>query len=261
MLTYVAGWPTWLVLTVFVIIFLAVMFGARWALARFAGEERRPELAGLANSLNGPVGATLAFLVGFAVSITWTTMSSAQTSIEKLAAQAQQTALLGGSVLDSADTATLRVDLIAYLKAIADRDSLVLANGEVAEMPSFPALEQLQSDVHVMERASQNTPEAASVRTLQANVLQLAETQAELNAVARRGLPDVVLQLLVLTGCMSAATVGMLAVGVERPYLIVGWAVVIAMGLTVVIALYNPFEGTVSVTFDPISDAVRRISA
>jgi hypothetical protein len=188
-------------------------------------------------------------------------MSSAQTSIEKLAAQTQQTALLAGSVLDPADRATFNTDLATYLAAVADQDSVVLADEELTEMPSFVPLEKMQSDVRALVRRAQGTENAEPVRTLQSDVLQLAEIQAELNAVARRGLPDVVLQLLILTGCMSAATVGMLAVEVERPYLIAGWALVIAMGLTVVIALYNPFDGSVSVTFDPVSDALRRITS
>lgn len=235
------------------------MFGSRIALSRHSDAERREELSGLAGSLNGPVGATLAFLVGFAVSITWTTMSSAQSSVEKLAAQAQQTALLVGSTLAPADDERISADMVAYLQAVADRDSVVLAQEEVTEMPSFAALEKLQNDVYALERNAPYGADTASLRTLQTGVLQMAQFQAELNAVARRGLPPVVLQLLIVTGCLSAATVGMLAVNVRRPYLIVGWAVVIAMGLTVVIALYNPFEGSVAVTFDPLLDAAQRI--
>jgi hypothetical protein len=153
----------------------------------------------------------------------------------------------------------VNADLRAYLTAIAGQDSVVLATEEATEMPSFSALETLQDDVRDLDRAAQNTPESASVRTLQSQVLQLAEVQAELNAVARRQLPSVVLQLLVLSGCLSAATVGMLAVDVVRPYLIVGWAFVIAMGLTVVLGLYNPFDGSVAVTFQPMLDATSRI--
>ncbi len=254
------SWPTGLVLVLFSVIFLAVMFGARLLLARFSQGERRTELSGLAGSMNGPVGASLAFLVGFAVTITWTTMATAQTSVEKLAAQAQQTALLAESVLTPTETTKVAADLSTYLTAIADQDSAVLATGEVSEMPSFDALEALQNDVREMERTPRDATDASLVRTLHSDVVQLAETQSELNAVARRGLPSVVLQLLILTGCLSAATVGMLAVDVERPYLIVGWALVIAMGLTVVIALYNPFAGSVSITFDPLMDAASRVT-
>jgi hypothetical protein len=258
-LTDVTGWPSWVVLAVFALGSLTVMFGARFLLSRHSDADRREELSGLAGSLNGPVGATLAFLVGFAVSITWTTMSSAQSSVEKLAAQAQQTALLVGSTLAPVDDERISTDMVAYLQAIADRDSVVLAQEEVTEMPSFAALEKLQNDVHDLERNAADGADTTSLRTLQSGVLQMAQFQAELNAVARRGLPPVVLQLLIATGCLSAATVGLLAVNVRRPYLIVGWAVVIAMGLTVVIALYNPFEGSVAVTFDPLLDAAQRI--
>jgi hypothetical protein len=255
----ISSWPTWLVLVGFATLFLLIMFGSRLLLGRTTAGKRQEELSDLAGSLNGPVGATLAFLVGFAVSITWTTMSTAQTDVERLAAQAQQTALLAGSVLDPADSATVTSDVAAYLTAIADQDSAVLATEETTEMPSFPALEKLQSDVRDLVRSGGAGEDATVLRTVQNNVITMAGTQAELNAVARRGLPSIVLQLLVLTGCLSAATVGMLAVGVHRPYLIVGWAFVIAMGLTVVIAIYNPFAGSVSITFDPLLDAAQRI--
>lgn len=258
-ITDVPSWPTWMVLALFSVGALLVMFGARLILARSTDETRREELADLAKSMNGPVGATLAFLVGFAVTITWTTMSSAQSSIERLAAQAQQTALLAGSALEPAAANGFDADLRSYLVTITDKDSVVLAGGVQTEMPSFASLEALQSDIRKLELTTKDSTAAADVRTLQADVVQLAQTQAELNAVARRGLPSVVLQLLILTGCLSAATVGLLAVDVRRPYLIVGWALVIAMGLTVVIALYAPFGGSVAVTFDPLSDAAGRI--
>lgn len=259
-LSTVSGWPTWVVLVGFSVLFLLIMFGARRLLARATDEERRVEVSELAKSLNGPVGATLAFLVGFAVSITWGAMSSAQSSVERLAAQAQQTALLSGSVLDAQASATFDADLRDYLRAIAEKDSLILANEETTELPSFTPLVKLQDDVRGIVKAGSSTQNAAEVRTIQNNVITMAGTQAELNAVARRGLPPVVLQLLVLTGCLSAATVGMLAVGIRRPYLIVGWAFVIAMGLTVVIAIYNPFAGSVAITFDPLLDAAHRIN-
>ncbi len=254
-----SGWPTWVVLIVFSSLFLLIMFGARLLLARRTHGQRQEELSDLAGSLNGPVGATLAFLVGFAVSITWTTMSTAQTDVERLAAQAQQTALLAGGLADRSASATLSADLVAYLSTIAEKDSVVLASVETTEMPSFPALEKLQADVTTLVRSDTAGQDATTFRSVQADIVTMAGTQAELNAVARRGLPDIVLQLLLLTGCLSAATVGMLAVRVHRPYLIVGWAFVIAMGLTVVIAIYNPFGGSVSITFDPLLDAAARI--
>ena len=47
--------------------------------------------------------------------------------------------------------------------------------------------------------------------------------------------------------------------GARQGIAVWGWAVVIAMGLTVVMALYNPFDGSVSVTFDPLTDAAARV--
>lgn len=258
-LSAISTWPTWVVLLAFSVFFLVVMFGARLGLARVPDEERREEVADLAKSLNGPVGATLAFLVGFAVSITWGAMSTAQSAVERLAAQGQQTALVADGISDPTTRATVDTDLQAYLRAVADQDRVVLAEEEVTEMPSFSSLQTLAHTVRDLSRAAAGGPDAGALGTVQSNVSTMAGIQAELNAVARRALPPVVVQLLVVTGALSAATVGMLAVGVRRPYLIAGWALVIAMGLAVVVAIYNPFAGSVQITFDPLLDAAQRI--
>ncbi len=85
------------------------------------------------------------------------------------------------------------------------------------------------------------------------------QAQAELNAIARRDLPPVFIQLLILTGALSAATVGIVAARTKRPYLIAGWALVTAMGITVVLTLYDPFSGSVTVNFQPLLDAAERL--
>ncbi|MDQ1304599.1 MAG: hypothetical protein QG671_426, partial [Actinomycetota bacterium] len=43
------------------------------------------------------------------------------------------------------------------------------------------------------------------------------------------------------------------------PYLIAGWALVTAMGITVVLTLYDPFSGSVTVNFQPLLDAAERL--
>ena len=69
-----------------------------------------------------------------------------------------------------------------------------------------------------------------------------------------------VLWLLLFTATLSAAVMGIVATKVSRPYLILGWAIVAATGICVVLSLYNPFDGTVSVDFQPLADAAARIA-
>ena len=238
------------------------MFGARKLLARFSDAERREEVSELAGSLNGPVGATLAFLVGFAVSITWTTMSSAQSSVEKLGAQAQQTALLIGSTLDRPDDQRISDDLVAYLNTIAKRGQRrPLAGGGARDAVLRGTSRSCRATCTTSSRHAPAGTDAASLRTLQSQVLAARAVSRPSSTRWR-----VAACLRWCSSCSSSPDacppprVGMLAVKIRRPYLIVGWAVVIAMGLTVVMALYNPFDGSVAVTFDPLTDAAARIA-
>ena len=256
-LSQVASAPTWAILLICAVIFIGVMFLTRWLVQRFTAGARQKDLVGLASAMNGPTGATLAFLVGFAVSITWATISTAQSGVEKVASQAQEIAWLTDRIDDPVTAKKINRDLRLYLTTIANEDRLLLAGREFDEMPSFKYLDALEQDLRTAAKADVATnPEASK---LVGTGAEMALSQAELNAVARRDLPPVFIQLLVFTGLLSAATVGILAARTHRPYLIVGWALVTAMGITVVLSLYDPFAGSVQVNFQPLLDAAERI--
>lgn len=249
--------PVWIILIVCSGTFLAVMFGARHVVRRYS-REHREETIDLAKAMNGPTAASLAFLVGFAVTISIGTINAAQVAVEKVAAEAQQMALLTDTLADRERADAIKSTLNNYLTTIANDDRQSLVARQLVELPSFVQLEVLEQEVRELAAGSpQAKPEVAGA--LQTSVSNLARAQADLNAVARRDLPPIVLQLLFLTGLLSAVTVGIAAAGAERPYLIVGWALVSALGLAVVLALNDPFAGGVSVTFEPLLDAASRI--
>lgn len=249
--------PVWIILFVCTSIFLSVMFGARHIVRRYS-TEHQAETIDLAKSMNGPTAASLAFLVGFAVTLSVGTITAAQQAVEKVAIEAQQLALVADSLENTSEAEKINASLTAYLTTIAEDDRTSLEAGQFVEMPSFVDLETLQEDVRKLS-VSGSTTKSDTASTLQSSVSNLARAQADLNAVARRDVPPIVLQLLFLTGVLSAVTVGIVAAGVERPRLIVGWALISALGLTVVLALNDPFGGGVSVTFQPLLDAASRI--
>ncbi len=258
MIDGLATFPTWLIVLLCALGLSAITFGTRYLVLRRCNAERQDELVVLATAMNGPTGTTLAFLIGFAVTITWGTMSGAQTAIEKVAASAQQISWLTENIDDKRTTRVINEDLSAYLTTIANDDRPKLASGDIVQLPSFDYLDALERDVHsVGKQGSTAIPESGSLLSAAAT---LTGGQAELNALARRQLPNVVLWLLLLTASLSAAVMGIVATNVKRPYLIFGWALVAAVGVSVVLSLYNPFDGTVSVDFKALTDAAARIS-
>lgn len=258
MISAFATLPTWLILIICAAGFSAVTFGTRQIVVRRCAPERQDDLVDLAKAMNGPTGTTLAFLIGFAVTITWGTMSAAQGSVEKVAASAQQISWLTENLEDRDSAKVINSDLSEYLTTIATRDRAQLASGDIVQLPSFDYLDKLEKDVHLIGKAGSATnPESGPLLSAAA---ALTGAQGELNAVARRQLPDVVLWLLLFTATLSAAVMGIVATEVRRPYLILGWAIVAAMGVSVVLSLYNPFDGTVSVDFLPLTDAASRIA-
>lgn len=250
--------PTWLLVLVCAVAFSLVTFGTRWIVRRRCDADRQDDLVELAGAMNGPTGITLAFLIGFAVTITWGAMSAAQGSIEKVAASAQQMSWLTENLEDRATAKSVNDDLNSYLLAIVNQDRGQLASGDIVQLPSFDYLDKLERDIRAVGKSGATAnPESSQLLTAAS---ALTGAQAELNAVARRQLPTVVLWLLLFTATLSAAVMGIVATKVSRPYLILGWAIVAATGICVVLSLYNPFDGTVSVDFQPLADAAARIA-
>lgn len=252
-----AQWPTLALVALGACFLTLVTFSTRAAVIRWTSKERQSDLIDLASSMNAPVGTTLAFLIGFAVSITWGTMSAAQVAIEQVASSSQQLSWLTLNLNDQARANAINEDVVRYLNTIVEQDRKVLPSGDIVELPSFNALDQLERQIHqAAQGGSAVNPEVGPMLSAAA---ALTGSQAQLNAVARRQLPSVVMWLLLFTATLSAAVMGIVATKVRRPYLIVGWAFVAAIGIAVVLSLYSPFAGTVAVDFQPISDASQRI--
>ncbi len=250
--------PPWLVIAFWFAVFTGVAFAARECVKRIASVERRSELAEHSNKLVGALGATFAFLVGFSISITWTNLGDGQRAVEDQAAYAQQLAWSVRSMQDDTLSGLLMADLGVYLTTLSTQDSDALARGTGQSLPSAESLDTLADTIHSYAFATESPgPEASMLVT---NVQSLAAGEAGIAAISQRQLPLLVAILLVMSGTAMAAVVGIGAVGVPRPYLLVVWCFVSALAMSVAFILDHPFAGPLSVNFGPLTAVANSLS-
>jgi len=244
------GSPWWLLILVWFVFFATLSQLSRYAVRRVESEQRRDELSGYASKTLGPIGATFAFLVGFAATMAWSAVSAGQEAVDTQATSAQQLAWATKSISDKAGVAQVIGNLDRYLAAAVDGDSAFLARGDVSSLPSAQAFDSLQHSVHNVAYAKGTTTSEANAMTLAASALTAA--QAKVSAVAQRSLPSLMTGLLIASGALLASAMGAAAAEAARPYLMYGWALVSAIALALVFTLDAPFRGAISVNLGPL---------
>ena len=240
----------WLLISVWFVFFAALSLASRYAVRRVQSKDRRDELTDYASKTLSPIGATFAFLIGFAATMTWSAMSAGQEAVDAQATSAQQLAWATKSISDRAGVAQVIGDLDRYLAIAVDGDAAFLARGQVTSLPSAQAFDTLQHSVHNVAYAKGTTTSEANAMTLAAAALTAA--QAKVSAVAQRSLPPLMTGLLVASGALLAVAMGAAAAEVSRPYLMYGWAAVSAIALALVFTLDVPFRGAISVNMGPL---------
>lgn len=243
--------PTWwLLITGWFVFFAALSLMSRYAVRRIPSRERRDELTDYAAKTLSPIGATFAFLIGFAATMTWSAMSAGQEAVDAQATSAQQLAWATKSISDKAGVAEVIGHLDRYLATVVDADRAFLARGEVSSLPSSQEFDSLQHSVHNVAYAkSTNTPEATAMTQAAA---ALTAAQAKVSAVAQRSLPPLMTGLLIAAGALLAVAMGAAAAEVSRPYLMYGWAAVSAIAMALVFTLDAPFRGAIAVNMGPL---------
>ena len=249
-LVHESSW--WLLIVIWFVFFAALSLASRYAVRRLQSKDRRNELTDYAAKTLSPIGATFAFLIGFAATMTWSAMSAGQEAVDAQATSVQQLAWATKSISDKAGIARVIGNLNRYLAMVVavDGDGAFLARGEVTALPSAPAFDALQHSVHSVAYATgTTTPEATAMTTAAA---ALTAAQAKVSAVAQRSLPPLMTVLLIASGALLAVAMGAAAADVSRPYLMYGWAAVSAIALALVFTLDVPFRGAISVNTGPL---------
>ena len=242
--------PPWLMIAIGFVFFAAISAGCRFALSRAASPERSAELEDYAGKLLGVFGATFAFLVGFAVTITWSAVSAGQDAVDLQASSAQQLSWAVSSLQDQAGAAEINSNLRSYLDSVVNKDAPAFAHGSFGALPSAETFDTLQNSVFQVASRHGNADPVASAMVSAAASLTAA--QSTVTAVAQRSLPTILVALIVLSGSLLAATVGMSALTVKRPYLMYAWAFLAAVSVAVVLMLDFPFSGGVTVNLGPL---------
>ncbi|MDT7795093.1 MAG: hypothetical protein QOD59_4534, partial [Mycobacterium sp.] len=127
---------------------------------KLASPERSAQLEEHAGKLLGVFGATFAFLIGFAITITWSAVGAGQDAVDLQASSAQQLSWTAGEIQDKAGATEVNNNLRTYLQTVVSKDGPALADGDFSALPSADTFDTLQNSVHRV--ASGNTDPVAS---------------------------------------------------------------------------------------------------
>lgn len=245
--------PPWALIGIGFAFFAAISAGCRFAVNRGASSERREQLEEYAGNLLGVFGATFAFLVGFSITITWSAVSAGQDAVDLQASSAQQLSWATSAIQDQAGATEVNDNLRNYLHTVVSKDGAALARGTFGALPSAEAFDTLQNSVYRVAAEHQNAAPVASGMVSAAASLSAA--RSTVTAVAQRSLPTILVALILLAALLLAATVGMSALTVERPYLMYAWAFIASVSVAVVLMIDFPFDSGIGVNLGPLSVA------
>jgi hypothetical protein len=247
----------WLIIAMGFVFFAAISAGCRFAVIWLASPERSAHLEDHADKLLSVFGATFAFLVGFAITITWSAVGAGQDAVDLQASSAQQLSWAASELQDQAGAAEVNGNLRKYLDTVVNKDGPALAAGDFSALPSAETFDTLQNSVHRVASGPRNSDPVTSGMVSAAASLTAA--QSKVTAVAQRSLPTILIALIVLSGVLLAATVGMSALTVKPPYLMYAWAFLAAVSVAVVLMMDFPFSGGITVNLGPLSVAANSI--
>jgi hypothetical protein len=236
--------------------FLAVVSGGTRHLVRRA--KVSTEQSDYADGIVGPLGAIFAFLVAFAITMSWSAINAGQTAVDLQAASAQQVAWSTKAIKDKAGAAEVVNNLRSYLEAAAAEDASSFSRGDGANLPSAAHYDRFQDSIHaVAYRDGTSIPEANGMVSA-AQVMTGA--RGSLQAVALRSVPGFLLGLIAIAATALSVVMGFVASTVTRPGLMYLWSFVAGLAVAVVLTLSSPFGAGVGVDLAPLSQAATSVS-
>jgi hypothetical protein len=247
----------WLTIAIGFVFFAVVSGFFRYGLGGVASPERRERVEEHAGKLLSVLGATFAFLIGFAITMTWSAVGAGQDAVDLQASSAQQLSWATSEIRDKAGADEVNRNLRDYLDTVVNKDGPALAAGDFTALPSAESFDTLQNSVHKVAYGGGNSdPEANGMVSAAAS---LTAAQSKATAVAQRSLPPILIVLIVMAGTLLAVTVGLSALTVKPPYLMYAWAFLAAVSVAVVLMLDFPFSGGITVNLGPLIVAANSI--
>ena len=250
---------------VFFIIITGTALLARLLNNRIKIENRRGELSQHAEKTLGPIAASLAFLIGFCITIAWGGISAGQVQVEAEATAAKQ--LVWALDMRTEEQAragtdprsvTVLASLLELLRVQDAEDRQALASTSILEVPSTVKMADLQRSLHGIILDPKTNPAQSSA--LQQASSEIASARGELHAISRRALPPLLKFLVLMNGLLLAAVMGMALSTTRRPVLLVAWSFVVCLSISIVFLLDHPLTGPLGVSTQPLVDVVTWIN-
>ena len=229
------------------------------ALDAVVDEAQQPVMAEAAGRLMSAVGVLFALLTAFVITNQWNRSRAAEGIVGTEADASIRLALASQS--PGIDGQRVRLLLVQYLHAVLEKEWETLRHELAGSADTAAALSKLEYDV----RAIATAPGVGTAVT--ADLLAAAEGVAvsrrdRLN-LAGHGLPAPLFVLAFVSGvvlCLNAIAV---AISLDDWVAIVigGLVVLIALDLALVVAISDPFRGSLRVVPSPIEDVLHELEA
>ena len=144
-------------------------------------------------------------------------------------------------------------NLAQYLEKASTEDIESLRVGQIRPLPSDELILALELAVIALTDDSETMGEVTT-QLLVKSLLDIVSGRAELQSVSNRVLPAGLLGLVFLAARFVAIVMGASMSRVERPYLLVGWAIVMSLALSVLIWLSQPFYAPLEIDVKSLSE-------
>ncbi len=259
MVGFVEGLPAWATAMILFLCFAAVMFVARTIAIRRCSDESAEKLSDESVRLLTGLAATFAFFVGFAITVTWGAVSAGQAAVEREAGAVRNMNWAINNIPNKEEGAQLKASLVTFTEAAAYQDKSDLARGDTTDLPSEVPLDEFQDALHTY--AFGPTAPGPEVTSLVSAARALGTESAAVSAVAQRTVPPLVTILLLVSGVVLAIVMGVSTVNARHPFLMLTWAVVPALSITVVVALSGPFAKGIGVNLAPMETAYQQLTS
>jgi hypothetical protein len=219
-------------------------------LRALASPTEQADLAVVAGRLMPAIGTLFALLTAFVITNQWNRSRDAERVIEAEADASIRLALASGSPRLAG--APLRGRHLAYLRSVLEEEWPTLADSDAGRPETVEHLMVLQREVRDMAGVEGVSDAVASELSLSAS--EVATTRRDRLGLAGHGLPAPLFLLTVVAGVVLCIGAVSLAVTLDSwvAAVVGGLVVTVALDLALVVAISDPFRGSMRVVPRPL---------
>lgn len=220
------------------------------ALKELSSAQERLDLSRVAGNLMPAIGTLFGFLTAFVIANQWNRSRDAQRIIGQEADAGIRLALASGAT--GLPGHTVRDRQLSYLRSVLDAEWPTLATGDTGWGPTRDELMLLQREVR--DRACEPGVPDPVASELALAATEVATTRRDRLNLAGHDLPAPLFLLAVVSGVVLCISAVALVVSVESWIVVIvgGLVVAVALDLALVVAISDPFRGSMRVMPRPL---------